>query len=796
MVTLLRRCIALAVLLAAASPAAAQNTISGSVTNRNTGVAMEGVNVRIEGGGRTLSRLTDATGHYLFVDLPDGVYLASASFGSGRCAPRSIRFTLGGSTRSETGNFGCLSTGQRLRINGWTRDAVSGAGIPGAEIRVCCFEGIGEQRVLSGADGNFVIHNLRDETYTLTPSHPDYQFERDSLRIPMNGWNKHAQFPAYARTYALSGKVIDITTGSDLSNAMITIVDDAYLQDPTTDGRWFRRSDREGLFSFDHVRNGRYTLTASLRGYVFDEESQVIEIRSEGQFLVLGARPERRGGFNVLWGLIRDEQGRGVEGALVRIERCFPPREGRTPEERCPELLPPEPVLTGVTGIWRRELNPGIYRVTPTSPTYEFLPNLYYATLEGADVMVDFQARQFAPRPEDLARYTISGKVTSDCPNTWDDVVRGLEAGPDCSPKTRHPFPVPRVTLELTYCGGPHAGYLGNEIDNEHYRPICLGHRGESRTVRTGSNGRYRFGDVAPGVYHLKPLDWGGALSAAEYLQDSALWYDPDGYYLRLSVRDLEGLNFRSRLGDDPRFGVIEQAARPEAPPEERSARSRIQPGATRPPRPGAIERRSPARQFGAEESYATGEAAPQTPTQRNLDRAVERARERRAALERREKPAAFPDLQVLSLRISGSSRPAPNERLTLVATVKNAGRRTASPTKLTSRRSLDRTVSASDPRGSWVSVRSLRAGESATLHLTLTAPKQPGRVYLAVCAEPAKSERHTSNNCSEAIPVTIVSRTRATPKGGTTPGPVEYKVIPEGRGLQQEFPEIRPPKK
>jgi hypothetical protein len=310
----------LAAMLAAASPAAAQNTISGYVTNRNTGAAMEGIIVRID-GERTRSRVTDAQGHYLFVDLPDGQYSASASFGSGRCAPRSFLLSLGGRTNSQTGNFACLIAGQRLRIEGWTRDAVSGSGIPDAEIRICCFEGIEEQRIFSGADGNFVIHNLRDDTYTLTPSHPEYRFERESLRIVMGGWNKQAQFPAYARTYALTGKVIDISSGRDLANAEITRLDEAYLADPTQGGRWFTRSDREGFFSFDHVPNGRYTLTASLRGYVFEEESQVVTIRSEGQFLIFGARPERargRRGRRAHRTLPRTSRGKNARRALPR----------------------------------------------------------------------------------------------------------------------------------------------------------------------------------------------------------------------------------------------------------------------------------------------------------------------------------------------------------------------------------------------------------------------------------------------------------------------------------------------
>jgi hypothetical protein len=744
-------------MLAAASPAAAQNTISGYVTNRNTGAAMEGIIVRID-GERTRSRVTDAQGHYLFVDLPDGQYSASASFGSGRCAPRSFLLSLGGRTNSQTGNFACLIAGQRLRIEGWTRDAVSGSGIPDAEIRICCFEGIEEQRIFSGADGNFVIHNLRDDTYTLTPSHPEYRFERESLRIVMGGWNKQAQFPAYARTYALTGKVIDISSGRDLANAEITRLDEAYLADPTQGGRWFTRSDREGFFSFDHVPNGRYTLTASLRGYVFEEESQVVTIRSEGQFLIFGARPEREGGPYALWGLIRteerhgfrhgvefDEEGRGVDGVDVRIERCRAPREGRTPEERCPDLVPVETVRTGVTGLWRREMNPGTYRITPTSPFYEFLPNLYYATVEGSDVMVDFQVSQVAPRPEDLARYAIAGRVTSDCPDGDDlDTGSGFWATgkPICISDRNRPLPVEHATVDLRYCRN--AGYLGEGVHNERYRPACVG-GGTTWLVETGSDGRFRFEGVEPGVYRLAPSNYGDARrSAREY--GGQLQYEPGAYYLRLTVRDLENLNFRSHFREptrtsqapsDPNYGVIQQPVTPKTPPEEeRSARTRVVvPGATRPPLAGAIERRPVARPFGAEETQAAGEPQPRGVTQRNLDRAAERARERRAALERREsreKTPRFPDLQVLSLRVSGSSRPAPNERVTLVATVQNAGRATATATKLTSRRSVDRTVNASDPRGPEASLRSLRPGESATLHLGLTAPKRTGRVYPA----------------------------------------------------------------
>jgi hypothetical protein len=108
----------------------------------------------------------------------------------------------------------------------------------------------------------------------------------------------------------------------------------------------------------------------------------------------------------------------------------------------------------------------------------------------------------------------------------------------------------------------------------------------------------------------------------------------------------------------------------------------------------------------------------------------------------------------------------------------------------------VDRTVNASDPRGPEASLRSLRPGESATLHLGLTAPKRTGRVYIAVCANPVKSERLTSNNCSSAVLVTVSEPTAAPPTKPTTRPPSGSWAIPGGAQIAPSPPKWYRPQK
>ena len=113
------------------------------------------------------------------------------------------------------------------------------------------------------------------------------------------------------------------------------------------------------------------------------------------------------------------------------------------------------------------------------------------------------------------------------------------------------------------------------------------------------------------------------------------------------------------------------------------------------------------------------------------------------------------PDLQVATPTVSDSG-PDAGTTFTLSATVRNAGDGDAAATTLRYFRSTDAAITTSDTAEGTDAVDALAAAANADASVTLTATDAPGTYYYGACVDAVDGESDTTNNCSDAVHVTV----------------------------------------
>ena len=120
--------------------------------------------------------------------------------------------------------------------------------------------------------------------------------------------------------------------------------------------------------------------------------------------------------------------------------------------------------------------------------------------------------------------------------------------------------------------------------------------------------------------------------------------------------------------------------------------------------------------------------------------------------------PPPQPDLAVVAFFLaSGVHDGAPGRSLTFQARIRNVGHLVSPATTLRFYRSRNRTIATDDMFLDTVAVGTIAASrriDSETL--TLTAPSAPGTYYYGACVDAVTDESDTTNNCSDARPITV----------------------------------------
>ena len=113
------------------------------------------------------------------------------------------------------------------------------------------------------------------------------------------------------------------------------------------------------------------------------------------------------------------------------------------------------------------------------------------------------------------------------------------------------------------------------------------------------------------------------------------------------------------------------------------------------------------------------------------------------------------PDLIVDTPSVSHST-PMAGESFTLNITVRNRGSGSSSPTTLSFYQSTDSITMPGDTEVGTVQVSGLDASGSSAESVLTNAPSTPGTYYYGACVDSVSRESDTTNNCSNAVAVTV----------------------------------------
>ncbi|MDZ7729950.1 MAG: carboxypeptidase-like regulatory domain-containing protein [Natrialbaceae archaeon] len=229
----------------------AQNgSISGTITDADTGAAIDNASVTLETGQ---TATTGATGAYTITNVVPGTYNLTADHAD--YAPNTTSVTVGpnGSVTADL-----ALTAQNGTITGTVTDADTGATIENATVTLET-----GQSATTDATGAYTIANVVPGTYNLTADHANYTANTTSVTVGPN--ETVTQDVALSpQNGSIAGTVVD-QDGQPLTGATVAIT--ATGQSATTDG--------SGAYTISNVAPGSYNLTASLAGYDGDSVSNV-----------------------------------------------------------------------------------------------------------------------------------------------------------------------------------------------------------------------------------------------------------------------------------------------------------------------------------------------------------------------------------------------------------------------------------------------------------------------------------------------------------------------------------------
>lgn len=244
--------------------AEAQVIVGGTITDQDTGQALEGVVVTVQGGGNNVEAITDAFGQYEIAGLQAGDLILSAALSgyqtaSGNItAPLNIRINfspallLEGVTPEPVANSGII---------GRVVDGISGVPLPGASILLSTNSD--NQSLVSESDGTFSFSDLSSGSAQLSISLSGYQTLSTTIELPenviLNVGDVSLLPEGVQETSGVRGIVVDSSTNQPLAGV---VVDGQFAS-----GNVSLTTDANGAFEFFDLVDTKGVLIFGFDGY-------------------------------------------------------------------------------------------------------------------------------------------------------------------------------------------------------------------------------------------------------------------------------------------------------------------------------------------------------------------------------------------------------------------------------------------------------------------------------------------------------------------------------------------------
>jgi len=218
-------------------------TISGHVTNANTGAAIAGATVSFSGG----STRTDSNGAYAFSNVASGTYSVTASQAGFTSQTSSVTVSAGATS---TLDFHLNPASTPGSISGHVTNSATGAAIAGAMVS---FSGGATTTDSSGA---YSFSNVAPGTYNVMASQVGFISQTNSVTVSSGATSTlNFQLSPAPTPGAITGHVTNSATGAAIAGATVTFSGGSAT------------TDSNGAYSFTNVAPGTYSLTASQTGF-------------------------------------------------------------------------------------------------------------------------------------------------------------------------------------------------------------------------------------------------------------------------------------------------------------------------------------------------------------------------------------------------------------------------------------------------------------------------------------------------------------------------------------------------
>jgi prenyltransferase beta subunit len=291
----------------ALTPAPTAGTVTGAVTDSDTGLPIEGATIDLTGTA-TDSAVTGPDGSYTFTNVPAGAINLSASASGYDPVSTSGTLTAGlivyfspaltptGSTAPTTGT-----------ISGTVTDAGTGLPIDQANVDL---SGAASGSVLTDASGTYQFADLAEGSYTVTISMSGYQTATATGLLTAGGaMVVNAALQPVPTTGTIQGTVVDAVTGDPIPLAGILL-----LESGASTG-----TDVQGGFELADVPEGTYTVTITATGYASQTVNVVLPGGATADLGVLSLTA--MAGSTTLTGVVTDAStGNPIPNATVLLD--------------------------------------------------------------------------------------------------------------------------------------------------------------------------------------------------------------------------------------------------------------------------------------------------------------------------------------------------------------------------------------------------------------------------------------------------------------------------------------------
>ncbi len=213
------------------------------------GVAVAGAQVALNTGATTT---TNAEGTYLFTGLAGGDYTVTPTKAEHTFTPASRPVELNSADNLAVNFTAALNT---YSVSG----TVLASGQPVSGVTVTA----GDHTATTASNGTYTLTGLTAGTYTVTPARLGYVFTPEDTEVTVGPSQLGIDFSGTA-VLTLSGRITE--NGAGLEGVTVTA------------GALTTTTNSEGIYAFNNVTRGTYTVVPTLEGYVFSPAQKRVKI--------------------------------------------------------------------------------------------------------------------------------------------------------------------------------------------------------------------------------------------------------------------------------------------------------------------------------------------------------------------------------------------------------------------------------------------------------------------------------------------------------------------------------------